>query len=54
MDTREAELVYDAGKEVVVKAVLAMAARIDSREQHVNVLDKKSLSDHRVTFRVGV
>ena len=44
MDTREAELLYDAGKEVVVKAVLTMAARIDSLEQHVGVLEKKIAS----------
>jgi transposase len=44
MDTRDAELLYDAGKEVVVKAVLAMDARINSLEQHVSVLEKKIAS----------
>ena len=44
MDTREAELLYDAGKEVVVQVVLTMAGRIDSLEQHVSVLEKKIAS----------
>jgi hypothetical protein len=41
MDTLEAELLYDAGKEAVVKALLAMDARITLLEQQVSVLEKK-------------
>jgi len=44
MDTREAELLYDAGKEAVVQAVLAMDARIDTLEQHVGILEQKIAS----------
>lgn len=41
MDIREAELIYDAGKEAVVKALLEMDARITTLGQQVLVLQKK-------------
>jgi transposase len=44
MDAREAELLYDAGKEAVVKALLAMDARITLLEQQVSMLEKKITS----------
>jgi transposase len=44
MDAREAELLYDAGKEAVVKALLAMDARITLLEQQVSVLEQKIAS----------
>ena len=44
MDIREAELIYDAGKEAVVKALLEMDARITTLGQQVLVLQKKIAS----------
>ena len=43
MDAREAELIYLAGKEAVIKVLLEMAARIKALEQQVLVLEKRSL-----------
>jgi transposase len=44
MDIREAELIFDAGKEVVVKPLLEMHARIESLSQQVVTLEKKIAS----------
>lgn len=44
MDPREAELIYDAGKEAVVKALLEMDTRITSLGQQILVLQKKIAS----------
>ena len=41
MDIREAELIYEAGKEAVVKALLDMHARIEFLSQQISVLEKK-------------
>ncbi len=40
MDAREAELIYEAGKEAVVKALLEMDAKINALEQQVLALSK--------------
>ena len=44
MDAREAELIYEAGKEAVVKALLEMDARISALEQQVLELSKQVAS----------
>lgn len=41
MDRREAELLYDLGKEAVVEKLLEMAARISALEEHIRLLEKK-------------
>jgi transposase len=41
MDIREAELIFEAGKEAVVKVLLEMNARIESLSQQVLTLEKK-------------
>jgi transposase len=44
MDLREAELIYEAGKETVVKVLLTMDARITALEQQVRLLNAKVTS----------
>ncbi|MHC1729237.1 MAG: IS66 family transposase [Syntrophobacteraceae bacterium] len=44
MDIREAELIYDAGKEAVVKVLMEMDARIKSHEQQLRLLEQKIAS----------
>lgn len=44
MDAREAELIYEAGKDAVIEALLAMDARIGTLEQQILVLHKKVVS----------
>lgn len=44
MDRREAELIYDAGKETVIRVLLAMDARITALEQEVRLLKAKVAS----------
>lgn len=44
MDVREAELLYEAGKDAVVKALLEMDARIKTLEQQVQLLEKQIAS----------
>ncbi|MHC1742930.1 MAG: IS66 family transposase [Syntrophobacteraceae bacterium] len=44
MDAREAELIYEAGKETVVKVLLEMDARIRALEEQVLALQKKIAS----------
>jgi transposase len=44
MDAREAEFIYEAGKEAVVKALLEMDARITALEQQVLALSKQIAS----------
>lgn len=44
MEIREAELIFEAGKEAVVKALLEMNARIESLIQQVGILEKKITS----------
>lgn len=44
MDVREAELIYEAGKETVVKTLLEMDARIKALEEQVLILTKKIAS----------
>jgi transposase len=44
MDIREAELIYEAGKEAVVKALLEMHNRIESFSEQINILEKKIAS----------
>jgi transposase len=44
MDIREAELIFEAGKEAVVKVLLEMDARIDSLSQQVISLQKQIAS----------
>jgi transposase len=44
MDIREAELIYDAGKEAVVKILMEMDARIKSHEQQFRLLEQKIAS----------
>ncbi len=44
MDAREAELIYDAGKDAAVKAFLEMDARIKALEEQVRVLTEKIAS----------
>jgi transposase len=44
MDAREAELIYNAGKEAVVKALLEMDTRIGALGQQILVLEKKIAS----------
>jgi len=41
MDIREAELIYEAGREVVVKTLLELHARIESLSQQVIILERK-------------
>ena len=41
MDAREAELIYEAGKDAVVKVLLEMDARIRALEEQVLALQKK-------------
>jgi transposase len=41
MDIREAELIFEAGKEAVVKVLLEMDARIESLSEQVVTLEKK-------------
>lgn len=38
MDAREAELIYEAGKDAVVKALLEMDARLTAFEEQIPVL----------------
>lgn len=44
MDIREAELIYEAGKEAVVKALMEMDARISAFEQQILALQKQIAS----------
>jgi transposase len=44
MDIREAELIYEAGKEPVVKALLEMDARTRALEQQILALQKQIAS----------
>jgi transposase len=44
MDLREAELIYEAGKDAVVKVLLEMDARLKALEQQVLLLPKKVAS----------
>ena len=44
MDVREAELIYEAGKDAVVKALVEMSARITALEQQVLALTKQIAS----------
>jgi transposase len=44
MDLREAELIYEAGREAVIEVLLAMAARITALEQQVRLLEAKIAS----------
>jgi transposase len=44
MDIREAELIYEAGREAVVKTLLELHARIESLSQQVSILEKKIAS----------
>jgi transposase len=44
MDIREAELIYEAGKEAVVKILLEMHARIEFLTEQVGILEKKIAS----------
>lgn len=44
MDVREAELIYEASKEAVIKALLEMDARIKALEEQVLLLTKKIAS----------
>ena len=41
MDVREAELIYEAGKEAVVKALLGMDARVKALEEQILVMQKQ-------------
>ena len=41
MDIREAELIYEAGREVVIKTLLELHARIESLSQQVIILERK-------------
>ena len=41
MDIREAELIYEAGREVVVKTLLELHARIESLSQQVIIPERK-------------
>lgn len=44
MDRREAELIFEAGKDAVIEALLAMDARVRTLEQQISVLQKKIVS----------
>lgn len=44
MDIREAELIYEAGKETVVKTLLELHSRIESHSQQISILEKKIAS----------
>jgi transposase len=44
MDIREAELIFEAGKEAVVKALLEMDARVESLSQQIIAMEKKIAS----------
>ena len=44
MDIREAELIFEAGKETVVKTLLELHARIESLSQQVITLERKITS----------
>lgn len=44
MDSREAEIIFEAGKEVVIEKLLEMNARILSFEQKIQELEKKIAS----------
>jgi transposase len=44
MDRREAELLYDLGKEAVVEKLLEMSARISALEQQIREFEKKIAS----------
>jgi transposase len=44
MDIREAELIYEAGKEAVVRALLELHARVESLSQQVSTMEKKIAS----------
>lgn len=44
MDIREAQLIYEAGKEAVTETLLGMHARIESLSQQVSILQKKIAS----------
>jgi len=44
MDIREAELIYEAGKEAVVKRLLEMHSRIESFSEQISILEKKIAS----------
>jgi transposase len=41
MDARQAELIYEAGRETVIQVLLAMSAKIASFEQQVLALQKQ-------------
>jgi len=44
MDIREAELIYEAGREAVVKTLLELYARVEFLSQQVSTLEKKIAS----------
>ena len=44
MDIREAELIYEAGRDAVVKTLLELHARIESLSQQVTLLERKIAS----------
>jgi len=44
MDIREAELIFDAGREAVVKTLLELHARIEFLTEQVSILEKKIAS----------
>ncbi len=44
MDIREAELIYEAGKEAVVKTLLELHARVESISEQVITLERKIAS----------
>ena len=44
MDIREAELIYEAGKEAVVKTLLELHARVQSISEQVITLERKIAS----------
>jgi hypothetical protein len=47
VDAREAELIYLAGKDAVIKVLMEMDAKIQTLEQQVLALEKKIFLMHR-------